>query len=415
MAYPPADALELQLEQRQQLEALVASPSNPHRMVREAKGLLMAADGVANTTIAERLEVSRSTVLGWRAQFLEDGVGGVGKVRPGRGRKPSISAAKIEQIVADTQHTTPPDATHWSVRTMAKAAGVGPTTVHKIWRARGLKPHLVETFKLSTDPAFEDKLIDVVALYLNPPDNAVVLSVDEKSQVQALDRTQPSLPLKPGRAGTMTHDYRRNGTTTLFAALNVITGLIIARCLPRHRHQEFLAFLKEINRRVAGGKHIHLIVDNYGTHTHPAVAWLDKHPRLHLHFTPTSSSWLNLVERWFRNCPPAGSSGAASAASLSWSPRSRTTSPTTTTTPSRSSGTRPPTRSSPRSDAAESHSTKRAPFRERPTSCLCSELGKAAVSPCDSLTEPEHEQTGSEPGDRGAEHPCQASGARPGE
>jgi transposase len=301
MAHPPAEALELLLEERQQLEAIVASPSNPHRMVREAKGLLMAADGVANSVIAERLEVSRSTVLGWREQFLEDGVAGVGKVRPGRGRKPSIPAAKIDQIVTDTQHTTPPDATHWSVRTMAKAAGVGPTTVHKIWRARGLKPHLVDTFKVSTDPAFEDKLIDVVALYLNPPDNAVVLSVDEKSQVQALDRTQPSLPMKPGRAGTMTHDYKRNGTTTLFAALNVITGLIVGKCLPRHRHQEFLTFLKEINRRVGRGKDIHLIVDNYGTHTHPdVVAWLDKYPRFHLHFTPTSSSWLNLVERWFR-------------------------------------------------------------------------------------------------------------------
>jgi len=289
------------LEERRQLEAIGASPSNPHRMVREAKGLLLAADGVANSVIAERLDVSRSTVLGWRQQFLEDGVAGVGTVRPGRGRKPSIPAAKIDQIVADTQHTTPPDATHWSVRTMAKAAGVGPTTVYRIWRARGLKPHLIDTFKVSTDPAFEDKLIDVVALYVNPPDNAVVLSVDEKSQVQALDRTQPSLPMKPGRAGTMTHDYKRNGTTTLFAALNVITGLIIGKCLPRHRHQQFLTFLKEINRRVGRGKEIHLIVDNYGTHTHPDVgAWLDKHPRFHLHFTPTSSSWLNLVERWFR-------------------------------------------------------------------------------------------------------------------
>ncbi|MGH2801279.1 MAG: IS630 family transposase [Thermoleophilaceae bacterium] len=301
MAHPPAEALELLLEERQQLEAIAASPSNPHRMVREARGLLLAGDGVANTVTAERLAVSRSTVLGWRSQFLEDGVAGVGRVRPGRGRKPSIPAGKIEEIVERTQHETPPDATHWSVRTMAKAAGVGPTFVHKIWRARGLKPHLVDTFKVSTDPAFEAKLVDVVALYLNPPDNAVVLSVDEKSQVQALDRTQPSLPMKPGRAGTMTHDYKRNGTTTLFAALNVITGLIIGKCLPRHRHQEFLVFLKEINRRVARGKDIHLIVDNYGTHTQPeVVAWLDRQPRFHLHFTPTSSSWLNLVERWFR-------------------------------------------------------------------------------------------------------------------
>ena len=301
MAHPPAEPLVLMAQERQQLEAIAGSPSNPHRMVREARGLLLAADGVANARIAERVGVSRSTVLGWRKQFAEDGVAGVGRVRPGRGRKPSIPAETIERIVQDTQHTTPPDATHWSVRTMAEAAGVGATTVHRIWRARGLKPHLVETFKISNDPAFEDKLIDVVGLYLNPPDNAVVLSVDEKSQVQALDRTQPSLPIKPGRAGTMTHDYKRNGTTTLFAALNVVTGLIIGKCLARHRHQEFLVFLREINRRVARSKQIHLIVDNYGTHTHPdVVAWLDKHPRFHLHFTPTSSSWLNLVERWFR-------------------------------------------------------------------------------------------------------------------
>jgi transposase len=301
MAHPPAQPLVLLLEERQQLEDIVASPSKPHRMVREGRGLLMAADGVANSVIAERLGVSRSTVLGWRKQFPEDGVAGVGRVRPGRGAKPSIPTETIERIVHDTQHSTPADATHWSVRTMAGAAGVGSTTVHRIWKARGLKPHLVETFKVSNDPAFDDKLVDVVGLYLNPPDNAVVLSVDEKSQVQALDRTQPSLPLKPGRAGTMTHDYKRNGTTTLFAALNVVTGLVIGTCLPRHRHQEFLAFLKEINRRVARGKQIHLIVDNYGTHTHPdVVAWLDKHPRFHLHFTPTSSSWLNLVERWFR-------------------------------------------------------------------------------------------------------------------
>ena len=262
----------------------------------------MAADGVANTTIAERLGVSRSTVLGWRSQFAEDGVAGVGRVRPGRGRKPMIPPEKIDEIVELTRHATPEDATHWSVRSMARAAGVGRSTVHKVWQARGLKPHLVETFKLSNDPAFEDKLVDVVGLYLNPPDNAVVLSVDEKSQVQALDRTQPSLPMKPGRAGTMTHDYKRNGTTTLFAALNVLTGVILGQCLPRHRHQEFLTFLKLINRRVARGKAIHLIVDTYGTHTHPEVkAWLEKHPRFHLHFTPTSSSWLNLVERWFRD------------------------------------------------------------------------------------------------------------------
>jgi transposase len=199
MAHPPAEPLVLLLEERRQLEAIVAAPSNPHRMVREARGLLMAADGIANTTIAERLDVTRSTVLGWRKQFGEDGVAGVGRVRPGRGRKPTIPSAKVEEIVKRTQQETPADATHWSVRTMADAAGVGRSTVHKIWQARGLKPHLVDTFKISTDPNFDDKLVDVVGLYLSPPDNAVVLCVDEKSQVQALDRTQPSLPMKPGR------------------------------------------------------------------------------------------------------------------------------------------------------------------------------------------------------------------------
>jgi len=301
MAHPPAEPLTLLVEERVALQEIVAVPSNPHRMVREARGLLMAGDGVANALIAERLEVSRSTVLGWRRQFVDDGVAGVGRVRPGRGRKATIPAAKVDEIVRATQKETPPEATHWSVRSMAEAQGVGRSTVHKIWRARGLKPHLVETFKLSNDPNFDDKLVDVVALYLNPPENAVVLSVDEKSQVQALDRTQPSLPLKPGRAGTMTHDYKRNGTTTLFAALNVLTGAVLGKCLPRHRHQEFLTFLRLINRRVPKTKQIHLIVDNYATHNRPEVkAWLAEHPRFHLHFTPTSSSWLNLVERWFR-------------------------------------------------------------------------------------------------------------------
>jgi transposase len=302
MAHPPAEPLVLLLEERMALEEWASSPSLPHRMVREAKGLLMAADGVANTEIAERLGVSRSTVLGWRRQFPDDGVDGVGKVRGGRGRKPSISHETIDQMVRDTQTTTPEHATQWSVRSMAKASGLSKSKVHQIWRARGLKPHLVRTFKLSNDRHFEDKLVDVVGLYLDPPKAAVVLSVDEKSQIQALDRTQPSLPMKPGRAGTMTHDYKRNGTTTLFAALNVLTGVILAKCLPRHRNGEFLQFLKLIDRSVPRGKQVHLIVDNYGTHAHPNIKeWLAKHPRFHLHFVPTSSSWLNLIERWFRD------------------------------------------------------------------------------------------------------------------
>src|SRR5680860_1000679 len=301
MAHPPAPPLVLSVEECEVLEGVASSPSLPHRAVRTAKGLLMAAEGLSNMSIAERLGVSRSTVLGWRSRFGEDGVDGVGKVRPGRGPKPTIPQDKIDQIVYDTLHATPPDATHWSVRSMAKHAGISKSKVQQIWSARGLKPHLVETFKLSNDPHFEDKLVDVVGLYLNPPEGAVVLSVDEKSQIQALDRTQPSLPIKPGRAGTMTHDYKRNGTTTLFAALEVATGKVFGQCLPKHRHEEFLTFLKTIDRNVAPELQIHLILDNYATHKHADVTkWLGKHPRFHLHFTPTSSSWLNLVERWFR-------------------------------------------------------------------------------------------------------------------
>ena len=214
----------------------------------------------------------------------------------------SIPAEKVEAIVHATLHEKPPGETHWSCRSMAKAQGVSKATVQRIWKARGLQPHRVKTFKLSTDKRFEEKLVDVVGLYLNPPEQAVVLCMDEKSQIQALDRTQPTLPMKKGRAGTMTHDYKRNGTTTLFAALNVLTGTVIGQCLPRHRHGEFLKFLRAVDRQVPKGLEIHMILDNYGTHKHANVqAWLAKHPRFHLHFTPTSSSWLNLVERWFRN------------------------------------------------------------------------------------------------------------------
>jgi transposase len=302
MAHPPAEALDLLLEERRALEQIATSPSLPHRAVREAKALLLAADGVANTEIAGRLEVSRSTVLSWRRDFAEHGLEWVGRVRPGRGRRPTIAQGRIEQMVHDTLHSAPPDgATHWSVRSMAKHCGLSKSTVQKVWHARGIKPHLIETFKLSNDKRFEEKLRDVVELYLNPPENSVILAVDEKSQIQALNRTQPSLPIKPGRAGTMTHDYKRNGTTTLFAALNVLSGALLFSCMPRHRNGEFVKFLRLIDRSVEKNRQIHLICDNYGTHKHPNVlAWLEKHPRVRLHFIPTSSSWLNLVERWFR-------------------------------------------------------------------------------------------------------------------
>jgi transposase len=301
MARPPAPPLRLDEKELADLDRIAASVSLPYRAVREAKGLLMAADGVANTKIAADLGVSRSTVLQWREHFELDGIKWVGKVREGRGRKPSIDKAVIDKMIDDTRNSTPADATHWSNRTMAAHSGLSRTTVQREWKARGLKPHLQRTFKISNDPQFEDKLIDVVGLYMNPPQNAIVFSFDEKSQIQALDRTQPSLPMKQGRPGTITHDYKRNGTTTLFAALDVATGQLIGKCFARHRHEEFLAFLKLIDRQVEKGLKVHVILDNYGTHKHPEVGeWLKKHKRFHFHFTPTSSSWLNLVERWFR-------------------------------------------------------------------------------------------------------------------
>ncbi len=296
----PTPALIVTSSQREVLESLSRSRTAAHRDVQRAKALLMASDGFATTRVASEIGVSPATVTRWRESFERDGLKGSVKVGPGRGRKPSISQAKVEEIVHATLHEKPPGETHWSCRSMARAHGVSHTTVQKIWAARGLRPHKVHTFKLSTDPKFEEKLADVVGLYLNPPERAIVLSVDEKSQIQALDRTQPSLPMKPGRAGTMTHDYKRNGTTTLFAALDVLTGSVIGQCLPRHRHAEFLTFLRTVDRKVDKDLQIHLILDNYATHKHPNVnAWLEKHPRFHLHFTPTSSSWLNMVEGFF--------------------------------------------------------------------------------------------------------------------
>ena len=261
---------------------------------------MAAAAGEANTGIAERLGVTVVTVRAWRARFEETGLADLGVVHVGRGRKPSIPQEKVEEIVHATLHEKPEGETHWSCRSMARAKGVSPATVQRIWSARNIKPHRVRTFKLSNDKRFEERLIDVVGLYLNPPENAIVLAMDEKSQIQALDRTQPSLPIKPGRAGTMTHDYKRNGTTTLFAALDVLTGKVIGQCLPRHRHTELLKFLRTIDREVPNGLQIHMILDNYGTHKHENVnKWLAKHPRFHLHFIPTSSSWANMVERFF--------------------------------------------------------------------------------------------------------------------
>jgi transposase len=260
----------------------------------------MADKGESNAVIGAAVGLSRQSVIAIRQRFTERGKASVVRDAPRPGRKPRITAAKIDEIVRRTLHTKPRGATHWSTRSMGAATGLSNATVARIWRAFGIKPHLVETFKLSTDPRFVEKLRDVVGLYLNPPEHAMVLCVDEKSQIQALDRTQPILPLRPGYAERHTHDYIRHGTATLFAALSIADGKVIGSVMKRHRHQEFIRFLEEIDRATPKRLDLHLVLDNYGTHTHPAVyQWLARHRRFHFHFIPTSSSWLNQVERWF--------------------------------------------------------------------------------------------------------------------
>jgi transposase len=295
-----ANALEVSKHDRELLEALVRGGKTPQRVALRASIVLGAADGRSNNGLAKDLSITRPTVLLWRERFFQSGIRGLLKDAPRPGRRKTIGSKKVEDIVNATLRTTPRDATHWSTRSLARRHGVSPATVGRIWRAHGLQPHRTETFKLSRDPDFVRKLRDVVGLYLNPPDKALVLCVDEKSQIQALDRTQPALPMRPGLAARHTHDYVRHGTTTLFAALNVLEGTVIGSCLPRHRHGEFLTFMERVDRATPRRREIHLIMDNYGTHKHPSVReWFAAHPRYHIHFVPTGSSWLNLVERWF--------------------------------------------------------------------------------------------------------------------
>lgn len=286
---------------RARLERWVRSRTTPQRVVERARIVLASADGVAGSEICARLAVSRPTVSRWLNRYAAVGVAGLAADRPRSGRPKRLTAAQEAAIIQKTLEEPPPDrGTHWSGRLMAKVAGVHQTTIARLWQAHGLKPHRFAYFKISTDPAFVAKLRDVVGLYLDPPKRAVVFSFDEKSQIQALDRTQPGLPLKKGRAGTFTHDYKRHGTTTLFAALDVATGRIQHACLPRHRRDEFLRFMTRLERRVAQGLGLHVILDNSATHKTPEVQhWLRRHPRVHFHFTPTSASWLNLVERFF--------------------------------------------------------------------------------------------------------------------
>jgi transposase len=263
---------------------------------------LFAAEGKQNQEIAKLCGVTRRTVGLWRRRFVEKRIAGILKDAPRAGRRRRLSQEMIGEIIRKTTQETPEGRTHWSTRSLAKAMGLSPSTIGRVWRRHGLKPHLSRTFKLSRDPKFLEKLDDIIGLYLNPPEHALVFSVDEKSQIQALDRTQPGLPLVPGRSGTMTHDYKRHGTTTLFTALNTLDGKVIGTCMPQHRHQEWIKFLRLIDREAPTDKEIHLIADNYATHKHPEVqAWLERHPRFTVHFTPTSASWLNMVERFFRD------------------------------------------------------------------------------------------------------------------
>jgi transposase/DNA-binding CsgD family transcriptional regulator len=296
-----AEAIILTPKEKETIDRWAKGKSIPLRLVQRARIIQLAAQNVYNHDIAELLGISRPTVQLWRERFLALRLAGLEKDAPRPGRFPKISYKKVMEIVDATLHTIPKNATHWTVRTMAKSFGVSRMAVQRIWKQYNLKPHLVQTFKLSRDKRFLEKLYDIVGFYMNPPDKSIVFCVDEKSQIQALERTQPMLPLRPGIPARQTHDYMRHGTTTLFAALNMLDGTIIGDCMPRHRHQEFIRFLQLINTRTPLDLDLHLIVDNYGTHKHPRVqSWLKRHPRFHLHFTPTSNSWLNMVERWFR-------------------------------------------------------------------------------------------------------------------
>jgi transposase len=297
-----AAKIELSEDQRKQLETWAAGRRVPVRLAERARMILLAGQGHTDKEIGEQLGIWRGTVARWRARFIADGVTGIEHDQTRPGRKPTIPARKVKAIVAMTTQQRPDNATHWSTRSMAAASGISATSVRRIWQTHGLKPHRVKTFKVSNDKLFVEKLEDIVGLYLDPPEHALVLCCDEKSQIQALDRTQPGLPMKRGRSQTMTHDYKRNGVTTLFAALNTLDGSVIGQCQTKHRHQEWLGFLRKIDRSTPMEKELHLIADNYATHKHPEVkAWLAKHPRFHMHFTPTSASWLNMVERFFRD------------------------------------------------------------------------------------------------------------------
>lgn len=293
-------AIALSNDQQRQVNQWLAALGTPQQVALRLRIVLAAAAGRPEAAIAAENDVNRKTVRLWRERFLTHGLEGFWEIAPGRGRKPTYSPGRVKEVIDATLQSKPKGSTHWSCRSLAAAQGISKSTINNIWQSHNIKPHLTKTFKLSRDPRFLEKMTDVIGLYLNPPDQAIVLCVDEKSQIQALDRTQPGLPLKKGRCGTMTHDYKRNGTTTLFAALELLHGKVIGDCYKRHRHQEFVKFLRRLDREFPGKTPLHLVLDNYGTHKTPEVKlWLQKHPRFVVHFVPTSSSWLNLIERWF--------------------------------------------------------------------------------------------------------------------
>src|SRR5579871_1296952 len=296
------DSLVLSPDQRSELQRWVIASGTPQQVALRCRIILAVAAGKTEMAIASENGVNRKTVRLWRERFRGGGPESLWEIAPGRGRKPTYDATGVKAVIDATLQTKPKGSTHWSCRTMASAQGIAKSSVSRIWRSHNIKPHHTEPFKLSRDPRFLEKRTDVVGLYLNPPDQAIVLCVDEKSQIQALQRTQPGLPLKKGRCGTMTHDYKRHGTTTLFAALDTLQGHVISMYDDRHRHQEWLKFLRAIDWVVPAELQIHMIVDNYSTHKHPKVQrWLQRHPRFHMHFTPTGCSWLNMVERFFRD------------------------------------------------------------------------------------------------------------------
>src|SRR6266849_1607874 len=297
-----ARPITLTVKDRTTLEQQARARALPARVVERSRIVLLAADGKQDVEIADQLGISAKKAGRWRQRFLDAGLSAIEKDAPRSGRPAAITPKLVQQVIEKTTQSKPLNATHWSTRSMAQEMGISDSTVLRIWRAHGLKPHLVETFKVSNDPRFAEKLEAIVGLYLNPPEHALVLSVDEKSQIQALDRTQPGLPMKRGRGETMTHDYKRNGTATLFAALNTLDGSVISLCQERHRHQEWLKFLRLLDDATPDHKQLHLIVDNYATHKHPKVKrWLARRRRFHVYFTPTSASWLNMVERFFRD------------------------------------------------------------------------------------------------------------------